>query len=579
MRYKVAIAAAALILTAESTLAADPHRLAYSEKMGVEVFAQPDATGAWCRPALALSLMLKDNSPLIQGGVTEFLPKLAPVLAQECPAATTFAAAAYKASDRSQVGTTYTSSKAAGWATTTVTTPQQTQTAPNVQVAPQQPPPQIVAVAPPSPTPAPTATPSATQAPVPPVPIPVAPPSPVAAVAPPPVPVRSLRELADPIDYWPLIFRYVKEYPVAADNTETLKSYASASDCRNFAPVAKNEFRLTDYLAKAKTSLMSEVAKPYIRITLNARFGQYDPKAGSFEFAPLAESSYWDAPNTFCSGSSRAAITRFSTSWGGGKTVFGLPANASEAEALVDYIDRKRYGRRDVYLELIVKPTFTPATPDGIAHVTFELIEATAYRDRDSAKVLYSYTADDLVNAAKAREQAIAVAVEAKRRAEEEKGRQRALMQQRYQAEADLRTLPNASHAARVAYFHDGSRALSTVSATIGRSLVQGGPQPAIFMVKAGGNGTSSVKTAWPGRLKLDLAGGLPELVKGQWYVVSGDLQADNANRADSKPYVGRLAVKSVSGCQRNGCADADDVPSLVRRRYPELSAQTGSTQ
>lgn len=76
-----------LVLTAGSVLAAESHRLAFSERDGVEVLAGKDGAGKWCRPDLSLSLVLKQGSLLAASGVESFFPKLTPILGLECPAA------------------------------------------------------------------------------------------------------------------------------------------------------------------------------------------------------------------------------------------------------------------------------------------------------------------------------------------------------------------------------------------------------------------------------------------------------------------------------------------------------------
>lgn len=556
------ILAAGSVLAAPAAFAADPHRLAYSERMGVEVFAMPDTLGAWCRPNMALSLMLKDASPLLQGGVADFLPKLAPVLGQECPAANSFTAAVYKASDRSQVGTAYTANKAASWAASPV---QANAAAQNPSAQPvNQPSAQVSqSMATPTTTTVAVMPPSAV------VPVPPAPPQP---------PVQSVREMADSkLDYWRLLLRYLKENPSAADNQATLKAYAGASDCQNFRQMANNEFRFSEYLQKFKGKMISDansITKPYVRFSESYKFGPYDKTRQMFEFLPLGDGFHWNHPWASC-GTDPAAITRFSGSWKDGASIFGLPVSAGEAEALLEFINRRHYGARQVFLELIAKPSFSPATPDGIVHVTFELLEATAYLDQGTAKVLHAYTAEELANAAKARADARAVAAEAKRKAEEEQARLQAARQRKFQADADARRLQGASKATRIAYFHDGSRSLSKVSVALGQSLAQGKPQPALFMVKSGGSGAKGIETTWPGRLRIDLANGLPDLVKGQWYVVSGDLSPDEGVKSSGA----RIAVAAVTECRQEGCADAEDIPASVQKRYPDLATQTGAVQ
>jgi hypothetical protein len=105
---------ACFALAAGPAMAADDHRLAFSERFGVEVFANMDTAGKWCRPDLSLSLALKEGSPLATSGIGTFLPKLTPVLAQECPVAEK-ATIKVLGPDRAKIGSDYAATRAAGW--------------------------------------------------------------------------------------------------------------------------------------------------------------------------------------------------------------------------------------------------------------------------------------------------------------------------------------------------------------------------------------------------------------------------------------------------------------------------------
>ena len=95
--------------------AAEPVRLAYSEKLGVTLFAYPDAGGEWCRARLGVSILIKDGSPLLTQGVDGALPKFGALFTEKCAAAASASIAVYKASDRSQIGKPFVVEKADGW--------------------------------------------------------------------------------------------------------------------------------------------------------------------------------------------------------------------------------------------------------------------------------------------------------------------------------------------------------------------------------------------------------------------------------------------------------------------------------
>ncbi|WP_347990340.1 type IV secretory system conjugative DNA transfer family protein [Methylomonas sp. AM2-LC] len=99
---------------------ATPKRLAFSEKLGVEVFALPDSKGDWCQPTMTLNIMVKDNSALLEpSGLSGFLPKLNPVFDKECPQAIAANVSVIKTLDNSVFGSLLNISKADGWAVKT----------------------------------------------------------------------------------------------------------------------------------------------------------------------------------------------------------------------------------------------------------------------------------------------------------------------------------------------------------------------------------------------------------------------------------------------------------------------------
>jgi hypothetical protein len=98
-----------------SAQAAEPVKLAYSEKLGVTLFAYPDASGQWCRAKLGISILAKDDSPLLSQGIDGMMPKFGAMFAEKCPAATSAAVAVYKASDRSLIGKSFIVAKADNW--------------------------------------------------------------------------------------------------------------------------------------------------------------------------------------------------------------------------------------------------------------------------------------------------------------------------------------------------------------------------------------------------------------------------------------------------------------------------------
>jgi len=118
------------LLSVESR-AAEPVRLAYSEKLGVTIFAYPDDKNEWCRAKLGISFLIKDGSPLLSDGIDGMLSKFGALFAEKCPAATSASIAVYKAADRSLIGKPFVVAKADNWSR-----PSETAAAPPPEQAP-----------------------------------------------------------------------------------------------------------------------------------------------------------------------------------------------------------------------------------------------------------------------------------------------------------------------------------------------------------------------------------------------------------------------------------------------------------
>eukprot|EP00831_Metopus_contortus_P079575 TRINITY_DN7946_c0_g1_i1.p1 TRINITY_DN7946_c0_g1~~TRINITY_DN7946_c0_g1_i1.p1 ORF type:complete len:789 (-),score=135.05 TRINITY_DN7946_c0_g1_i1:2656-5022(-) len=92
--------------------AAEWHRLAYSKKMGAEVFASQSQSG-WCKDTVQIEVKLSADSPLLSNGLEAFLQKVGVVAAKDCNSLT---AVQFSISDSSdaQVGQ-YTASAGNEW--------------------------------------------------------------------------------------------------------------------------------------------------------------------------------------------------------------------------------------------------------------------------------------------------------------------------------------------------------------------------------------------------------------------------------------------------------------------------------
>lgn len=520
--------AVTFVALATPALSADPHRLAFSERLGVEVFALPDDTGNWCRTDLELALALKDDSALVKNGVEGFVPKLAPVFDQECPVAEKAVIQAYKAKDREPVGTTYSATKSGQWL------PEKRQ---ETQV-------------------------SASVSPPPPLPKPVQKPS------------KPLATQAYDATDWNLLIGYAQVDSAFLTDENTVKAYAANSDCDTFSAMLRNEFKIQDYLDKTKANLQSQAAsqKPYVRVSFDAELGQYDPSKGAFAFDPLSKRIGMDVSYIHCSQTWRLPVRNFVFSWKSGNGIYGLPLAQNKAEAYVEKIVNDYWTKRAIHLEVISKPTFLPVSSEGIIEVQLQILEVRAFESGRNPKLLHTYTEDELIAGGKALEHAHLEEVELKRKLAAAQEQEQRLKERLQQANNDYTRLSKyATRREKIAYLN-GDKELIEVSWSIGASLANNNGYPSTFLVKAGGHGRANVNAAWPQRLTINLPQNLPELKEGNWYVLSGRVKAQP--HEDGAMPIGLMNVEIATECQQDMCGEAENVVTMIQNRYPDLDWQ-----
>lgn len=521
-RNGIALALACYVL-ATPVSAAEPHRLAFSKRLGIDVFALPNEQGEWCRSEMTLSLALSKDSPLMTSGIESFVPKLGPVFAQECPKAEKALVQAYKAENREPTGVTYSATKTAGWALEKVSKEQ-------------------------------------AALPAPPPPIPQQKPKPT-------VPLASQAYSASA---WNLLLAYSKTNEGVLADDATIGAYLAEKECRTFRDVRKNEFKIQDYLQKTRSLLTEQAASlgEYVKIAFRADLGQYDTAQGSFLFDPLSKQLAVDGPNEYCSGWYRSPVKSFVFSWKEGNGIYGLPLAKREAAAYVQKaIDDYRTSRA-AQLEIIAKPTFLPMDSDGAVVVELELLEAKAFESNRERKHLHTFTETELIEGGQAWASAKAQAAEAQMKADAERQQAEELASQTRQARNDYRRLQYASQDTKIAYLV-GNEKLDTLTTALGKSLAVGANYPATFLVQAGKTGKTGVEASWPGRLTLNLMTDVPEFEKGKWYVVAGIMEVQEGN--NGTPPTGKMGVVMTKQCVQDMCAEAEDPIAIIRDRYPDI--------
>ena len=512
--------------------AAAPVQIAFSDKLGAEVFANPDASGQWCGENVSLSLLLRDDSPLIGSGLSDFVGRVGGMLPPKCADAKRARVAVYRTSDRKLVSGPYTIAKAENWA---APVPAVTAQPPQGVASQPQPQPETKAEAPaPAPAPAAVYTPS------------------------------------DINPFNAVLLTKVAQNPALLNDNGVLRYWARLRMPGDYNPVENQEFKLPAVLAKAREDLQEQVARSTggkVTFVVSARLGAYDFAHSAFPIAGLGETvnfgkPVWTVPSMDVLGNSvQFALPDL-------PAIDSLPMEPKEAEA---YIARHtRWGAIDRGIAIAVAVSYKPGTETveyGIAKISAHIDTAWILDGNRPIHTYESAQLAELQHQHEARQEA-----ERQQREEQERTlRLAAFSQQREQNATVLSRLPAdvrlANFLSNVPAVESGVR-LDNLAVARGRALTTQQPVAVRMLVQAESGGSDHVDTRWPGHLRVTVKG-VPALERGSWYLVEGTLTLDGPAE-ELKP--ADLTAKTVFACKQDLCADAQDPGAIMDRKIAALS-------
>lgn len=508
---RILLVAALVLGAAQAAEAAAPEQIAFSEKLGAEVFANPDASGQWCRDTVSLSLLLKDNSPLLGAGLSGFVARVGGTLPPKCADVTRARVAVYRDSDRKLIAGPYTISKTENWAA-----PQEVAAAPPPETAKSEPQPQ--------PQPQPQAQ---------------------SGYAPP--------EL-NPFNV--LLVAKVADNATLLDDDAVLRYWAETRFPRDYGPVSGQEFKVRPVLAKARADLQEAVAQAAagkVTLLVNAQIGAYDFQHSAFPITGLGDQVTFNrpiwGPMNLLGGSVQFTLPEL-------PGLSQLPMDPQEAEA---YIARHtRWGMVERGIVIAVAVSYAPRSDRLEAGFT----KVSGHIDRawilDGGKPIHSFGPDQLAELQRAyedRQRAARVAVLAK---------------QREQTIASLSGLPTDAKLANFLSAAPGVEPyarLDNLAIARGQALLSRKPVSVRMLVQADSGGDHA-DTRWPGHLRVTAPSGAPGLERGGWYLVDGTLSLEGASE-DLKP--AELTAKTLFACKQALCADAQDPAAIVDHKLAAL--------
>ena len=197
-----------------------------------------------------------------------------------------------------------------------------------------------------------------------------------------------------------------------------------------------------------------------------------------------------------------------------------------------------------------------PETKDtDLSEDTRLIYSAVMQRGKDKK---WKFVSDTAQNLARLREM--------KRRAEETREHQ--LMM------ADYNELTRSDYLGRLAYMHGVERIDNPVSMLLASQIIQA-PVPINSLVRIASLGKDSAWTDWPAVIKITGTSGL--LNRSGWHIVSGALSPLNkeerkAQNVPDADFAGTLELSAATACEEDGCREISDVVSLVRKRHDKPS-------
>ncbi|MEO1751132.1 DUF4852 domain-containing protein [Thiofaba sp. EF100] len=593
----------AMLLAQGEAHAAEAHRLAHSSKMGVEVFAQPQADGAWCKERLELEVRLQPDSSLLPDGAGGLMPKLASVFAAECPSATTARVTPLivQASGNKAAGEPFIIDAAKGWQKVAPETTKAPLTPVGGSVAPTAATPAVTEVS------GPASLAEAHIAAANKQPLPQAAPSPVPSVEPMPVevsasakadipePVTKANEPQRPdmaqypmLDWYHLAHALAYYRPELRGTVDLNRAFAYTQDCVGYNKVSRNELDLQDFVAKYKAEsdrLASQLPQRAL-LTYEVRLAEYDQMRQGFPLEegaaasiviglrnkqtsqcayygsmPLPDRSSW--PYQFKVEFSQDAAPSF------------LPMSMEDARAFL----KKSNGYRTVEVRALVDIVkFEQRDGGWQKEEVFTLRPAWVdFHESSRAGVLLGSVSGRELEAIRTANEAARKVREAKQQ-EEERVKMAKRMEEMRQARMEQRQreleilVRSATPAQRAGYLNmAGFHGFSTAAAATLASIQTGLPHKATLLVRVEKSGEKDIPAAWPGRLVLDAEGGEVEGFKaGRWYVIHGLVRAESPK---PNQIIGRMNVTEAVACEKEACAEYAD-EERITKQIAEMARQ-----
>lgn len=366
-----------LMLSAGAAEAASWHRLAYSKKMGAEVFVGPDGTD-WCAGTVRGKVKLDTDSPLRSGGVESFLGKVLTVVRNECPEAEKAAFSVMDANGGASLGS-YVAESSTGWNVVK-------ESAPVVASESSDKPSEVTRKE--------SASPKA--------------------------PARAT--------YLALAPGVLHGAPSTAARDDFVKDYIVMKYYKEFRKVRRNEIEVAKMVDKYRDEareFYQAVAPDYIELRIGGKLGKYDVQQEAFEFSPIDKGTEFEVDRP-----EKSWIYRMGKGFPekiridvfGGEAVSRMGMAKSQAQKVL-----KKFRHRRVDILAVVKVVGHDTYPGTSVPKYRTQLHSLKVLENRGEKVLYEYPASWVgAEVAKLREEQRRAERERQKRLEAERRRRKA---------------------------------------------------------------------------------------------------------------------------------------------------------
>jgi|GEM_PF-1828966 len=543
-----------LLLSSAVAYGSTSHRLAYSKKMGAEVYVT-QVDGVWCQEAVEVKVNLESSSSLLNGGLENFLHKVSTVLQKDCGTINNVRFDVYRGDSKALISS-YSSSAQKSWAIV--------KSEPNNKDEKSVPESSQATSSKGDKDSHPASSKVASQE----------------------LKVASVENVYGS-GFEGLFVNYFRFNSDQLDRND-FRWWARDRFKDEYRKVRRQEFKLNSLIEKAKddfTNTLNKWDENVVTLVAKSSIGKYDFDNGQFELQSSLEG--WNLQNPYYYEDSfhRNTVGVFAVEIEGADLLRDVVMKPALAEKFISKrTDKWNRVDRTVYVKINFEIDHSSYSISGNKiSVKGRLHSGKVYNSKKLSTEVLSIEnsqVETLLAEMKARQEAAAKAeeerIEKERIAAEEMRKEQEKRRFVAQKEAYIASLKSSPLSIRLAsYLYEKSlirpRPLDNLADARASAALNGGPVRVGMLIQMDEGGRQEVETQWPGLLNVNTSEEMPELKSSGWYLVDGFLSVINNGKLE--PAV--LNATRLQACQEDMCKDLAS-PELIVERYMKMKFSEG---